>query len=270
MSSRPVAVVTGASSGIGEALARQLAKAGYDLVLAARRTARLEALGEALSQETQGACVCYPVPVNLARSVGPSALVGAIDDLGLEVDLLVNNAGVAESGRFIDSKRGAIKDLVNLNMRALTELSLVFSGRMVKRGSGRILNVASIVAFQPVPSMAVYAASKAYVLSLTESLAEELRGTGVSCTALCPGLTRTEMVDDIVPSEFEPLSGLAMADADSVAKAGVRACLRGETLIIPGILNQAFVNWTQSQPRWSYRLFSGLAARFSFATEERR
>ena len=270
MSHRPVALITGASAGIGEALARQFAQAGYDLVLAARRKGRLESLAKALAELTNDACVAYPVPVNLARSKGPAELVRAIDDLGLEVDVLVNNAGVAESGRFISAARKPVNDLVNLNVRALTELSLIFGQRMAGRGAGRILNVASIVAFQPVPSMAVYAASKAYVLSLTESLAEELRGSGVTCTALCPGLTKTEMVDDLVPSEFEPLSSLAMADVDSVARAGLRACLRGETITIPGMLNQAFVNWTQFQPRWSYRLWSGMFARMSFASEQRR
>lgn len=265
MSRRPVAVITGASSGIGAELARVYASEGYDLVLSARREGRLQALGEELSRATNGACVTHVVAANLARAKGAAKLVDAVGDLGLEVDVLVNNAGVAESGRFTNMARSTVNDMINLNVRALTELSLVFGRRMAERGRGRVLNVSSIVAFQPVPSMAVYSASKAYVLSLTESLSEEFRGTGVTFSALCPGLTRTEMADEVAPAGLEPFKDYMMADPKDVARQAFRACRRGEVIIIPGLLNQAFVNWSQTQPRWSYRLLSGLAARMSFS-----
>ncbi|MEM6708068.1 MAG: SDR family oxidoreductase [Pseudomonadota bacterium] len=266
--SRPVAVITGASSGIGAELAKVFAARGYDLVLCARRESRLKALAEDIATQTGGAATCTVVSCNLARSKGPSKLIDSIADLGLEVDVLVNNAGVAESGRFVDMARSTTKDLLNLNVRALTELSLVFSRQMGERGKGRILNVASVVAFRPLPSLAVYAASKAYVLSLTESLAEEFRGTGVTFSALCPGVTRTEMTDDLLPEAFQGMTDVTMADAASVARAGYDACRRGEVIHVPGVFNQAFVNWGQYQPRWSYRLLSGLAARMSFAYNE--
>lgn len=260
---RPVALITGASSGIGAELARTFAREGYDLVLCARRESRLDALATELGEAS--ACVVYVVAVDLARSKGPSRLFDAVKDLGLEIDVLVNNAGVAESGRFTEMARRPTNDLLNLNVRALTELSLVFARKMEQRGRGKVLNVASVVAFQPVPSMAVYSASKAYVLSLTESLSEEFRGTGVTFSALCPGLTRTEMADDVAPAGLEPIAELMMAEPADVARQAFRACMRGEVIIIPGVLNQAFVNWSQTQPRWSYRMLSGIAARLSFA-----
>lgn len=265
--SRPVAVITGASSGIGAELARVYATEGYDLVLTARREKRLEDLKAELSRDTGGACTTYVVAADLARRRGVARLIEAIDALGLEVDVLVNNAGVAESGRFADMARNSASAMINLNVRALTELSLVFARRMAERGAGRILNVSSIVAFQPVPSMAVYSASKAYVLSLTESLSEEFRGTGVTFSALCPGLTRTEMADSVAPAGLEPMMDFIMSEANDVARQAYRASKRGEVIIIPGLLNQAFVNWSQTQPRWSYRLMSGLAARMSFAMD---
>ena len=266
--SRPVAIITGASSGIGAELARVYAAEGYDLVLSARREGRLEALKEELSKETGGACITHVVAADLSRRRGVARLIEAVDALDLEIDVLVNNAGVAESGRFADMARNSATAMVNLNVRALTELSLVFAKRMAERGQGRILNVSSIVAFQPVPSMAVYSASKAYVLSLTESLSEEFRGTGVTFSALCPGLTRTEMAETVAPAGMEPMLDFVMSEAKDVARQAFRASKRGEVIIIPGLLNQAFVNWSQTQPRWSYRLMSGLAARMSFAMSD--
>lgn len=265
--SRPVALITGASSGIGRELALVFADNGYDLVIAARREQKLKALAQDVAAEHGGACTVHVVPVDLVKAKGPGRLIAAVRDLGISVDVLVNNAGVAESGLFHEQKAPKTLAMVNLNVRALTELTLAFARTMTKQGAGRILNVASIVAFQPVPSMAVYSASKAYVLSLTESVSEELKGTGVSISALCPGLTRTEMVADVSVAENVPQ--LLMSDPREVAEQGYRACMRGEVIEIPGILNQAFVGWTQTQPRWAYRLLSGLAARTSINWGER-
>ncbi|MFK7915562.1 MAG: SDR family NAD(P)-dependent oxidoreductase [Pseudomonadales bacterium] len=259
---RPVALITGASSGIGRELAVVFAEQGYDLVIAARREQQLRGLASEIEAHNGANCEVHVVAVDLAKAKGPGKLQAAIRDLGVDIEVLVNNAGVAESGPFHEQKTANTLTMVNLNVRALTELTLTFARQMTKRGSGRILNVASIVAFQPVPSMAVYSASKAYVLSLTESVSEELKGTGVTISALCPGLTRTEMVADVAVADNMPQ--LLMSDPREVAEQGFRACMRGEVIEIPGILNQAFVGWTQTQPRWAYRMLSGLAARTSF------
>jgi short-subunit dehydrogenase len=136
---------------------------------------------------------------------------------------------------------------------------------MEARGGGRILNMASVASFQPVPGMAVYSATKAYVLSLTESLSEEFKDTGVTVTALCPGVTKTELVED-VSFGGQKIPELFMADAAEVAREGYQACMYGEAVRVPGVLNQALVTWTQAQPRWLTRLFSGIAARSTFGT----
>jgi len=144
-------------------------------------------------------------------------------------------------------------------VRALTELTHGVLPGMLDRG-GRILNVASMAAFQPVAGMSVYAASKAFVLSFTEALAEDLRGTGVSSTALCPGITKTEMLDQLHVPEL-PGMGMVVADARQVAVEGYRACMAGEVICIPGWINQALASWTRYQPRWLLRAMSGSFAR---------
>ena len=176
---RPIALITGASAGIGEELARIFA-CGYDLILAARREDRLQALAAELPE-----CTTHCVGVDLAKPKGPQKLIDAVGELGLDVDVLVNNAGVISMEPMLEEDASWLTNLINLNVRALTELTHHFGRRMAERGYGRILNVASVASFQPVPGMAVYAASKAFVLSLTESLSEELRGTGVTVTAAC-------------------------------------------------------------------------------------
>jgi len=155
----------------------------------------------------------------------PQRLIDAVTALGLEVDVLVNNAGVISTVPMLDADRGELADLINLNVRALTELTHHYGRRMAARGYGRILNVASVAAFQPVPGMGVYAASKAFVLSLTESLSEELRGTGVTVTALCPGPTRTEIAAALEDA------GLAHVHRAQPARDGRRASARHDRAV---------------------------------------
>lgn len=250
----PTALITEASSGIGTELARVFARNGYDLIVAARREDRLAALADELGQAVN----VTTVPVDLAKARGPQKLADAIAERSLEVDVLVNNAGVISTEPMLDAGASALVNLINLNVRALTELTHLYGQRMVARGYGRILNVASVASFQPIPGMSVYAASKAFVLSLTESLSEELRGTGVTVTALCPGPTRTEMAEAL---DNLGVTSWFLADATSVAREGFDACRAGEVIRIPGITNQAFVNWSHYQPRWLVRTLGGLAAR---------
>jgi short-subunit dehydrogenase len=253
---KPIALITGASSGIGKELARIFADRGYDLILAARREANLQVLAGELSSR----CHADIVVVDLAKARGPQQLANAVAELGHDVDVLVNNAGVIESGPMLDSPRAHFTNLINLNVRALTEVLHIFGARMMKRGYGRILNVASVASFQPVPGLAVYAASKAFVLSLTESLSEELRGSGVTVTALCPGPTRTEMADAFKDVEF---ADWFLADARSVAQEGFDALKAGQVIRVPGLANQALVTWSHFQPRWLVRAVTGFTSRFS-------
>jgi len=253
---KPVALITGASSGIGEDLARVFAANGYDLIITARREARLQALADELAT----ACRVEVVPADLTKVKGPAKLVEAVSALKLPVDVLVNNAGVMSAEPFAEAGHGSLTDLLNLNVRALAELTHFYLPDMIRRGRGRILNVASVAAFQPVPGMSVYAASKAFVLSLTESLSEELRGTGVTITALCPGPTKTEMADAF--SQIEGMEWL-LASSEAVAREGFEATRAGQVIRVPGVLNQALTTWSRYQPRWLVRAVSGFTARNS-------
>ncbi|MEL6187617.1 MAG: SDR family NAD(P)-dependent oxidoreductase, partial [Myxococcota bacterium] len=179
--SRPVALVTGASAGIGADLARLYADAGFDLVLVARRRARLETLAESLPVH------CLVVDADLAVSEGPARVYEAVTQAGLQVEELVCSAGLGSYGRFVELPLDRELEQVRVNVEALVALCRRFAPAMVERGHGRILNLASLASFQAGPGMATYCATKAFVLSFSEALAEELRGTGVTVTAHCPG-----------------------------------------------------------------------------------
>jgi hypothetical protein len=254
-------LITGASSGIGAELARVFARHGHRLMLVARRRTQLAALAAELEREHN---VDVQVVVqDLAKPAGPATVAKAAAAAGEDIGILVNNAGVIDVGPFVRSSSEKIAGLVDLNVRALTVLTSLLLPRMVERGFGRVLNVASLAAFQPVPSMAAYAASKAYVLALSEALSEELKGTGVSVTALCPGITDTAMVGDIkagskaaanVPKEL-------VSDPADVADAAYRALMAGRAVLVPGLPNQITAAWSQVTPRWLTRYVTGFAAR---------
>jgi short-subunit dehydrogenase len=254
-------LITGASSGIGEALAHCFARDGHRLLLVARGEARLREVAATLKAEH--GCRVDVLPVDLAA---PGAVIGLAAQLRRKrrtVDVLVNNAGVLEQGAFGTIGAARHQQLIDLNVSALTALLAAFVPGMVARGSGRVLNVASIAAFQPVPGLASYAATKAYVLSLTESLAEELRGSGVSVTALCPGITATAMLGHAAAGneKLAQLPGFLVGDVSEVAEAGYRACLAGEVVVVPGLLNRAATLAAGATPRWLLRRIAGTLGR---------
>jgi short-subunit dehydrogenase len=253
--------VTGASSGIGDALARQLAQRGYDLVLVARRREKLAALAAALRSEF--GIKAWVHAADLAEPRAAQALAAAMKRARRTIALLVNNAGILTVGDFARMPPARHDEIIALNVAALTRLIAHFLPPMLARGSGRVLNVASIAAFQAVPSLATYAATKAYVLSLTESLAEELRGSGVTVTALCPGFTATEMFSGARDSAgaLGKMPGLLVSSAEAVAREGIDACLRGEVIRVSGVLNQAAVLAGRATPRWLLRRASGAVTR---------
>lgn len=231
------ALVTGASGGIGLEFARGLARRGVSLVLVSRSGPGLSEIGQELSRE-HGVAVRV-VSVDLAAEHGPESLWSRLEADGTGVDILVNNAGFGTSGAF---DRIPIEDElaeIRLNATAVTELCKRFLPGMRERGWGRILNVASLAAFQPGPFMAVYYATKAYVLSLSEALSEELRGTGVTVTALCPGPTATGFFHRAGVEAGSPLKhAFGLMDANTVAECGLRALERGDRRAIPGRLNR--------------------------------
>ena len=231
-----VALITGASSGIGRELARLAAADCATVVLVARRRDRLEELADELRRDHPGLTV-RPWPVDLAD---PAAVRGLLDGLaaaGLAVDLLINNAGLGSAGRFHRLDPGRERTVVAVDVVAVHALLQGLLPGMAERGYGRVLNVASTAAFQPVPNLATYAASKAFVLSLSAALWQEYRGSGVTVTCLCPGKTATEFFSGSGLDE-SGFVRVPMAGAAGVARAGYRGMLAGRRLVVPGLRNK--------------------------------
>lgn len=261
---RETVLITGASSGIGEALASVCANNGCDLILVARSADKLEAMAAALSRQYGVSVTARPSDLSAPGSV--SALCSALHADGQQVDMLVNNAGVLEHGSFISTAAEDHQRIVALNVAAHTAMLAHLLPAMVERGSGRILNVASLGAFQPLPSVATYAATKAFVLSLSEALAEEVRGTGVTVTALCPGLTATGMMERAQNNSEALLKipELLVSDVDTVARKAFRACRRGDAIVVPGARNLAASLLSRITPKWLVRRITGIVGRATF------
>jgi short-subunit dehydrogenase len=255
-------LITGASSGIGESLAGHFAAGGSRLVLVARSEQKLKQIARQL--ESLHSVEVSVETADLSRRGAAKKLAAALKARGIPIDTLVNCAGVLEHGSFVDNGPVAHRQILDLNISGLTSMLDEFLPGMVERGAGRVLNVASIASFQPVPSLAVYAASKAYVLSLTESLSEELKGTGVTVTALCPGLTATNMLNSAQQkSGGLNVPGFMIGDVDDVARQGYKACMAGEVICVPGAINLAVTLGSRAAPKWLLRRVSGLAGRLT-------
>ncbi len=249
------ALITGASSGIGEAMVDLLGEAGIAQIVVARRVDRLDEL----AGRYDGVEV---LAADLTTAKGVDAVIRRITDVERPVDLVVNNAGFGSSGDFHTLDPDRLDDEIALNVAALTRISRAALGVMVPRGHGYLLNVSSMASFQAAPKLAVYAATKAYVTSLTESLHEEVRGTGVHVTALCPGLTRTEFQSvsnsDRYASQYPSLAWLS---AGEVAEAGLRDVAKGRALSIPGALYKGMAAASGVTPRGLARRLAGLVQR---------
>jgi short-subunit dehydrogenase len=246
------ALITGASSGIGEVMARHLAGEGVALVIVARREDRLQAIADEFDD-------VEVLVADLLTGKGQKAVVKRIRSTTKPVDLLVNNAGFGSNGVFIEIDAGRLTDEVELNVAALTRLSHAALSVMVPRGRGWLLNVSSVASFQPAPQLAVYAATKAYVTSLSESLHEETRGTGVHVTALCPGLTRTEFMAVSNTEQYaDQFPGFAWTSPELVVKTGLSDVVANRALSIPGVHYKAMTAASNVTPRWLRRRLSGL------------
>lgn len=248
------ALVTGASAGIGAAFAKELASGGTHLVLTARRTDRLEALGQQL--RTAHGVRVEIFAADLARADAPEEIFAFTRDKGLEIDLLVNNAGFGAYGEFTDVEAGRLAEMVQVNCTAVVHLTRLYLPEMVKRRSGDVLIVSSVAAFQAVPYISTYAATKAFDLLLAEGLAEEMKPHGIRVCALCPGSTE---------SEFHEVAGQAHVasitrhreSAEKVVRTGLRALANGKSYVISGAANY----WgAQSQRLAPRRLVTRIAA----------
>jgi short-subunit dehydrogenase len=243
----PNALVTGGSSGIGRELAARLARDGYQLVLVARNAERLTATADELSR-TWG-IGATTLPLDLADPAAPAKLIAELERLGLAVDLLVNNAGTGSYGRFAHSDLDRELAMIRLNVEALVALTRLLLPGMLDRGRGRIANLASTAAFQPGPGMAVYYASKAFVLSFSEALACELAGTGVTVTAVCPGPTPTGFQDAAGTGPARRARTAVAMPVGRVADIAYRGIMKGKRVVIPGFGNRVMALAARLGPR---------------------
>ena len=245
--SRRTALVTGGSGGIGFEIARVLAKKGFDLVLVARKRDALEAAAGQLEGK-YGARV-HVFAADLRRAEAPQMIFDFLHNENIPIEVLINNAGFGLLGEFADTKLQRELEMIQVNISALTSLTKLFLPAMIKRKSGRVLNLASTAAFQPGPLMAVYYATKAYVLSFSQALAEELRDSGVTVTVLCPGPTATEFASSANVGKSGLFAAFGIADAADVAEFGVSAMMHGRRVAIPGIKNKIVAQASRFTPR---------------------
>ncbi len=253
-SSRKTALITGASSGIGRALAGCFAADGWNLVLAARGVAAMETLAAELSaRHGIGATV---IGADLAAADGASALHGVIERRGIVIDALVANAGLGTYGDVRDGDLARDVAMIQLNTTSVVVLTRLFLPGLIAR-RGKILVTASTASFQPCPHMAIYGATKAFVLSFCEALAEELSRTGVTVTALCPGATATAFMDVADMKDSALVKGRRLPTAEEVAAIGFRAMLKGRRVVIPGVMNRLLAESVRFAPR---RVVTMLAA----------
>lgn len=243
-------MITGASAGLGAEFARQCAARGEEIVLVARRRDRLEAV----AAEIGGTAHIFVA--DLAEQDAAASLVAQIEAEGLTIGTLINNAGFGLAGKFMSHPLGRIDEMIDLNVRTLVDLCHLVLPAMRERGQGAICNLASTAAFQPGPNMAVYYATKAFVLSFTEALHHELKGSGIRVSALCPGPTATEfgsVAGTNISSALDRITG----DAVSVVRAGLRGLDRNKAVVIPGWANKTTANISRILPRAAMRRIVG-------------
>jgi uncharacterized protein len=250
------ALVTGASAGIGEAIAEELVAHGVRTVVVARRSDRLE-------QMAKQSTLVEPLVADLLTSEGCEIVRARLTDPNAPIELLVNNAGYGYSGNVADLPREGAVGMVDLNVRALTDLTQAVLPSMVAANRGWILQVSSVASFQPGPGAAIYSATKAYVTSFTEALHEELRSTNVNVCALCPGFTRTEFhaVSNMTDDDITRVPGFAWLRADRVARSGLAAVAAGKALDVPGGLYKGIGALTNSLPRSVARRVMGITTK---------
>lgn len=240
-------LITGASGGIGYELAKLFAKDGYNLVLIARTAGKLLQVADELQR--QFGITAKPITMDLATATAPQALFDQLQRDGTAIDILVNNAGYAKYGEFIQIPLEESAGQIQLNIAALTTLTRLFLPSMLERRAGKIMNVASTAGFQPGPLMAVYYATKAYVISFSEALANELKGSGVTVTCFCPGATDTGFQYRAENDQSRLFKTFRPMDVKKVARDGYRGLMKGRTLVISGVRNWILAETVRIAPR---------------------
>jgi short-subunit dehydrogenase len=248
---KETALISGASSGIGYELARIMGASGHDLVLVARSTSRLMEIKKEL--ETKFKILVHVIGKDLSLEHAPAEIAAELSAQNMTIDILVNNAGFGGFGEFWESDWKKEKEMIDLNIRSLTEMTKLFLPGMVKRKNGKVMNLGSTASFQPGPLMAVYYASKAYVLSFSEAIAEELRGTGVTVTCLCPGPTTSGFQAAASIEDSKLVKGKKLPSSKQVAEYGYKAMMKGKVVAIEGFMNRGLAGSVRFSPRWMVR-----------------
>lgn len=254
MKNKETVLITGASGGIGLELAKVFAAHDCDLILVARTKERLEVARHELMEKFQ--CSVRVFDFDLTFSNAPKKLYDALELDNIAIDVLVNNAGFADYGLFDQASLKKQLEMIDLNVRALVELTGLFLPGMLERKHGKVLNVASTAAFQPGPLMAVYYATKAFVLSFSEAIRSEVKGRGVFVTALCPGPTKTNFADNSALQQSRLLRGFPLMSAESVAKMAYFALMKNTAVVVPGMLNKFLAFLARVVPRSVATFFS--------------
>ncbi len=244
---KPIALVTGATTGIGYALSKMLAADGYALILVARNQNALQERKAEL-ESAYGISV-QPIALDLSQTGAVKTLIDQLRDRLSQIEILVNNAGFGKLGPFWEMDPKTVVDMIQVNVTALVALTRAIMPYMLQRGKGYVLNVASTAAFSPGPFMAVYYATKAFVVSFSEALADELRGTEITVTTLCPGPTRTEFQIRAGQDPQKPFPILPMMSAEAVAQQAYRSLKKGRRMVIPGLMNRFSVWSSRVMPR---------------------
>ena len=247
MNQNKTALITGASGGIGYELAKLLAKDNYNLVLVARSEEKLQQLK--MDLETGYKISAKVITKDLSKMGAVDEICNELEKEKIAIDILINNAGFGDFGKFTETNWQKEAEMIQLNILTLTHLTKLFLKGMIERKSGKILNLASIASFQPCPLMAVYGATKAYVLSFSEAIANELKGTGVTVTALCPGPTKTNFFKAAGNEDSKLVKGKKIPTSKEVAKCGYEAMKKGETVVIHGLKNRILASSIRFAPR---------------------
>ncbi|MFT4655830.1 MAG: short-subunit dehydrogenase [Patiriisocius sp.] len=251
-------LITGASEGIGRSFAEIFAKNGHDLVLVARNVSKLEEL--ALDLKTKYAVNAHVFAADLIPVGAAQALFEDIASKQINIDVLVNNAGMMQVEKLHECDIDGLNRLIQLNIQSLVNMTYQFIGPMINRGSGKVLNVGSIASFMPTPNFAVYGASKAFVLSFSEAIAQELLGTGVTVTCVCPGMTQTKMLSHAQGVE-KYIPSFLKAQPLVLAAQTYKACMKGDVVFLDKLANKLLVQWATHYPRWFVRGINGIFAR---------
>lgn len=233
---KKTALITGASSGIGKSLAFEFAKNNFNLIVVAEKEEELAQTAKEIKSEYL--VEVYEIPIDLTKEEAPQRIYDQVRTEGLQIDVLVNDAGVGQKEKFHETEVDKDITIIRLNIEALVRLTKLFVRDMVTRGDGKILNLGSVAGFQPGPMLAVYHASKAFVVSFSEAISKELEGTGVTVTALCPGPTDTNFFNRADMENARILEAGTVMEPDKVAKIGFEALMEGERVIIPGMSNK--------------------------------